>query len=335
MTLNLGIGVLFNPASSTLMLFGAKESIAIVNGEWWRLFSPIFLHIGIIHYLFNNAALRIIGRIIEHTVGGFWFLVIYILSGVFGNICSTISNTSIGAGASGAIFGLIGTGVLIEYLKEIQKNKDHVIRYHRDDTIEVDPVSKRKFKWIPGPFTFMALLNIALAILLNSIFSISDSISIGIDNAAHIGGLLSGIVLSFIALHQKISLIPRKKIYLFLCYLIVILAFSSTITYIQKTDHVKNKLLNELKTKDPVYQYFQYSNWLKFDFFEPEFRFLRGRLLMRSGANEEGIQDLLFSRGLPDFEKRIELLQEELTEDNNIEGLKLIEEAFRKPSNSL
>ncbi len=91
---------------STLFNFGAL----VKNGDFFRLFTSIFLHIGIIHYLSNVYALEIIGKQVETFFGHFKTLIIFIYSGIIGNLVSLLlmENNTISAGASGAIFGLMG-----------------------------------------------------------------------------------------------------------------------------------------------------------------------------------------------------------------------------------
>jgi len=72
------------------------------------LFTSMFLHVGILHLAFNGYALVIIGADVERLLGWGGFLVLYLLSGLFGSLASYAFNTGISAGASGAIFGLIG-----------------------------------------------------------------------------------------------------------------------------------------------------------------------------------------------------------------------------------
>lgn len=94
---------------STLILFGAKSNLGIKQGEFWRLLTPLFLHIGITHLLFNQYALFSFGKEVESLFGTARFAIIYLLSGLFGSLASFAFVPAISAGASGAIFGIIGT----------------------------------------------------------------------------------------------------------------------------------------------------------------------------------------------------------------------------------
>ncbi len=92
----------------TLIAFGAKVNPLIADGEYWRLVAPIFLHIGLMHLVFNSIALLTFGRLAEIIFGHTRFLAIYLVSGVAGTVLSYLLSRGVSAGASGAIFGLGG-----------------------------------------------------------------------------------------------------------------------------------------------------------------------------------------------------------------------------------
>ena len=95
--------------SQTLLKYGANLDVLVKNGEYYRLFTCIFLHIGILHLLCNMYSLYIIGREVENLFGKIKYIIIFILSGIFGSIMSlAFTHNTISAGASGAIFGLLG-----------------------------------------------------------------------------------------------------------------------------------------------------------------------------------------------------------------------------------
>ena len=95
--------------SQTLLKYGANLDVLVKNGEYYRLFTCIFLHIGIMHLLCNMYSLYIIGREVENLFGKIKYIIIFILSGIFGSIMSlAFTHNTISAGASGAIFGLLG-----------------------------------------------------------------------------------------------------------------------------------------------------------------------------------------------------------------------------------
>ena len=104
-----------SPTAESLVRWGANFAPKTVNGEWWRLFSSMFLHVGIVHLLFNMWVLWQAGPLVERLFGNTAFLVLYVLSGLAGSLASLArSSLVVSAGASGAIFGVFGA--LLGYL---------------------------------------------------------------------------------------------------------------------------------------------------------------------------------------------------------------------------
>lgn len=149
----------------TLLNFGANLDTLVKSGEYYRLFTCMFLHIGILHLLCNMYSLHIIGREIENLYGKAKFLIIYILSGICGSILSiAFSHNTVSAGASGAIFGLLGALLYFGYY----------YRTYLGATIRSSVLP-------------VIIVNLVIGFL-----------SSGIDNAAHIGGLVGGILASML-----------------------------------------------------------------------------------------------------------------------------------------
>ena len=147
----------------TLLVFGANGDTLTKNGDYYRLFTSMFLHIGILHLLCNMYSLYIIGKEVENVFGKVKYLIIYLLSGIAGSILSLAFNhNTICAGASGAIFGLLGALLYFGY-------------YYRT--------------YLGATLT----RSIIPVIVLNLIIGFTSS---GIDNAAHIGGLVGGILIA-------------------------------------------------------------------------------------------------------------------------------------------
>ena len=95
--------------SEVLIDFGAMYGPYLAAGQYWRLFTAMFIHVGIIHLLFNSFGLWIFGRMAEALFGSSKFVLIYVLAGLCGAVVSYIFNPIvIAAGASGAIFGILG-----------------------------------------------------------------------------------------------------------------------------------------------------------------------------------------------------------------------------------
>lgn len=151
-------------STETLIRYGAKYNPLIQEGEWWRFITPIFLHIGIIHLLLNTLALYYVGMATEKMYGSLRFLFIYLFAGITGSLASFAFNSSISAGASGAIFGCFGA---LLYLVVIDK--------------------QLFFRTIGPNIIVMILLNLVIG------FSLSN-----VDNSGHIGGLIGGFLATMV-----------------------------------------------------------------------------------------------------------------------------------------
>ena len=148
----------------TLLLFGANFRGLVQAGEIWRLATSMFLHIGLVHLVVNMYSLLIIGRQLESFLGKWKFLLVYLGSGILGSLLSVVVHSSISAGASGAIFGLLGSLLYFGY---------HYRLY-------LGTVLKTQV--IP-----IIILNLLIGFMVP-----------GIDNFAHIGGLVGGYLLTMI-----------------------------------------------------------------------------------------------------------------------------------------
>jgi rhomboid protease GluP len=102
-----------NLSTQTLVTYGAKYNYKIVDGEYWRLFTTMFLHANLPHLLFNMMALNIFSRDLEVIFGKKKFLAIYFLAGFMGSFGSFVFNDNVAVGASGAIFGLLGANLYL------------------------------------------------------------------------------------------------------------------------------------------------------------------------------------------------------------------------------
>ena len=108
-------GAGLSPTSAALLRWGADFGPRTTNGEWWRLLTSTFVHIGFLHIAFNMFAFCQIGPLMERMMGNLAFAAVYLICGLAGSIASlTIHPYVVSAGASGAIFGLYGA--LIGYL---------------------------------------------------------------------------------------------------------------------------------------------------------------------------------------------------------------------------
>jgi rhomboid protease GluP len=158
----------------SLYWLGANYSPWVDDGQWWRFVSSMFMHFGIMHLLFNTVSLLYLGRLLEPKIGSLPFTIIYFVTGIAGSFASYTFNKGVfSAGASGAIFGLFGLFIAILLSNIIRKDI-------RD-------------QWLKS-IGVIVIINLGMGLLLP------------VDNAAHLGGLISGIVIGF----AVVPLIKRK-----------------------------------------------------------------------------------------------------------------------------
>ena len=156
----------FKPESLDLINFGATVNIEPFDTEYWRYFTAIFIHIGLFHIAMNMFALYQ-ANIIENLIGTRFFLISYLIAGLCGSAASMLfhSKPVISAGASGAIFGMYG--LFLAFL-----------------LTDIIPIVVRN----------SMLKSIGTFVVLNLMFGLQG----GIDNAAHVGGLVSGFLMGFV-----------------------------------------------------------------------------------------------------------------------------------------
>lgn len=148
-----------------LLALGAKVNSAVLAGQYWRLVTPIFLHIGILHIGVNMYSLYIVGPPVERLFGLPRMVAIYLLSGMAGVAFSLAFSSAPSAGASGAIFGLLGALGGFLFL--------HRGLFGRAGSLQLRQIA------------LVAVLNLAIGL------------SPGIDNWGHLGGLVAGLALAY------------------------------------------------------------------------------------------------------------------------------------------
>lgn len=158
-----------------MLQYGAMYEPLVTEGhEYYRLITSLFLHFGIQHLLNNMVMMGALGYQLENEIGRIKFLLIYFISGIGGNLCSLYWNVShgeqvISAGASGAIFGLMGA---LLYIVAVNRGR-------------LGRLSGRGM-----------LIMVALSLY----FGLTSS---GVDNSAHIGGLIWGILITVLLYRRK------------------------------------------------------------------------------------------------------------------------------------
>jgi membrane associated rhomboid family serine protease/cytochrome c-type biogenesis protein CcmH/NrfG len=197
---------IFAPQGDQLIKWGADYGPQTLDGEWWRLLSSVFVHIGVVHLLLNMWCLWSLGPLAERMFGNWTFLAVYLLSGLGGNLASMCWNPSIvSAGASGAVFGMAGGLVAFWYLGKIALPRS---------------IIKRDFVSI---LTFVGY---------NLAFGFAKE---GVDNAAHLGGLLIGLALGAL-LHRPLPApADRSRLRIGLIYVGAALIFVLVAAFARKT----------------------------------------------------------------------------------------------------
>lgn len=146
-------------------------NLGVANGEWWRLITPILLHAGFTHLLFNSMSIFLFAPALERMLGKARFLLVYAGSGIIGNISTYVTEPLdyVHVGASGAIFGLFGVYLFMVLFRNELIGQEH---------------SK------------MIITLLAFAVLMSFINS-------NINMMAHLFGLCGGFLLSFLCVQKK------------------------------------------------------------------------------------------------------------------------------------
>lgn len=152
-------------STSKLIAYGANVSSRVfVNGEYYRLLTSMFIHIGLMHLLSNCLAIYIMGVRVEAFFGRLNFLLIYFVSGIGASLCSAMLISGVSAGASGAVFGLEGAVFAYTLLKKSSMNGIDF-------------------------FTIFAFVTLGIGI---------GFVTPNVDNIAHLGGLFIGFIMGVI-----------------------------------------------------------------------------------------------------------------------------------------
>jgi rhomboid protease GluP len=164
--------------TATLLQYGAVERLHVASGEWWRLATSMFMHVGWMHLLWNTYASVGWCTVVEKVLGKPRFLAVYLLSGIGGACASAYFHRVTSAGASGAMFGIIGATLILRYrvLGDIRE-------------------------FVRDRFVRSNVMNMA-------IWTAIGIYAINMDNFAHGGGLVVGALATFAATAAP----PRRKV---------------------------------------------------------------------------------------------------------------------------
>ncbi len=169
-----GVSMLNNPAGQDLVHWGANYGPYTVSGQWWRLLTCVFIHGGLLHIAFNMWCLWDLGRLAESVYGHWTFAAVYLITGVSSSLMSVAWNPVVlSVGASGAIFGIAGALIASFYLGEFS---------------------------LPRAAMSGMLRSVVVFVGYNLFFG---AVIARTDNAAHVGGLLMGLLLG--ALIAKVA----------------------------------------------------------------------------------------------------------------------------------
>jgi rhomboid protease GluP len=176
------------PTVDQLMHWGAdRPNNVLILGQWWRIVTAMFVHVGILHLATNMWCLWNLGLLAEPLMGSFGLFAAYILTGAAGNLLSTFWNWArplhdsagavffqAGAGASGAVFGIAGALIIL------LKSKALAVRIPADE-----------LKRLRKSVIYFAVINLVIGFSINLG---SGFTGVSVDNSAHIGGFATGLL---------------------------------------------------------------------------------------------------------------------------------------------
>jgi rhomboid protease GluP len=180
-----------NPNSDQLLFWGADNAgNVLIQGQWWRIVTAMFVHVGFLHLALNMWCLWNLSLLAEPLMGSAGVLEVYILTGAAGNLLSTFVNWlwfnqdwvkfhdlrvfPVGAGASGAVFGIAGALIIL-------------LNSHRL------PVPSLELKRLRKSVIYFAAINLVLGLSISFGTMVAHS-GLSIDNMAHLGGFSCGLL---------------------------------------------------------------------------------------------------------------------------------------------
>lgn len=207
----------FIPNMEFLVSWGANFRPVTADGEWWRLITCVFLHINVIHLVFNMLALAYVGVYLEPILGRVRFAVAYLLTGFSASILSFWWNDfTVSIGASGAVFGMFGVFLALLF------------------TDLIEPKTRKQM-----------MISIAVFVSVNVL---SGFAKVGVDNAAHVGGLIGGAIIGFSYFPSLQDRENRTIKYLTIVFVSVFFFLSTAFVYNQTPNDLPeyDKLISEV-----------------------------------------------------------------------------------------
>lgn len=245
------------PTIDSLLIWGANFRPSTITGEWWRLITSTFIHIGIFHLLVNMYALIFIGLLLEPYLGSARYLSAYFIAGIAGSVASIFwHELTVSAGASGAIFGMYGVFIALLTTKMIEKS------------------ARQSLLFSIGAFV---------------LYNLANGLKDGIDNAAHIGGLISGLIIGY-AYYPSLIKSDKRLMPLTIAGLVLVFSLGAF------------GLIRSLPN-----DYTKYSNEMN-QFEKLELKALRFFDMPANSTKDELLKELEYN-GLPSWEESLKHLQ--------------------------
>ncbi|MEN9835289.1 MAG: hypothetical protein RL011_1482 [Pseudomonadota bacterium] len=283
---------IFSPDMETLLRLGAKDPVKLAEGQYWRLITPMFLHVGIVHFGFNSYFLYIVGYQIERLIGASWFVLVYLLSGVGGNLASAAFSVNMSAGASSALFGLLGAGFLLE----------------RTVGSRIKQLTGRRPR--NRAYAMTLLINLGLGLLIPFI-----------DNSAHIGGLVTGCLLTAAMINLRPNNLHKVNRSVGCLLILTFAALVSIGAYMAtNTNLVHHRLTSAASAAlDEVEKIFRYSQAIALEPWDWESRLKRARLYINQGAMNYAFNDLRAVISLGEHQDALKAFIDELDQSGHID----------------
>lgn len=307
----------FNRFSDIKLLdVGGLVHFNVVHSEWYRLVTSMFLHYNFEHILMNMLSLYIFGKIVESVLGSWKMLAIYLFAGIFGNFVSLSFNTTmISVGASGAIFGLIGSIFAILYL------------------------SKTFDKKVIGQLLIALVILIGLSLFMSNI-----------NVMAHLGGFVGGLLITLIGYYFNVN---RNIFWILLITLLVLFVAMQIRIFSIKEDNIYDKLIRDQMLSGHYDEAKKIVNQsIKKDYADDQTYYLSGLITATKSSKAEAMADwerglryfpnsgilnyemAIANRSLKDNDKAIKYIKKAVKANPNNSQYKNLEKELSKKSDS-